>query len=58
MKGYITREGRVNLVYSKKGHVVCDITLADGRNKQMNISIYRARYIHLSNLPELFALVK
>ena len=57
MKGYITREGRVNLVYSK-GHVVCDITLADGRSKKMNISIYRARHIHLNTLPELFALVK
>ena len=58
MKGYITAQGSVVMVASIKGHVVCDITLADGRSKQMNISIYRARNIHLNTLPELFALVK
>lgn len=57
MKGYITSQGSVVMVASE-GHVVCHITLADGRSKQMNISFYRARNIHLSNLPELFALVK
>ena len=57
MKGYITKEGSVTMA-SVKGHVVCHITLADGRNKQMIISFYRARHIHLANLPELFALVK
>ena len=58
MKGYITREGSVTMVASRKGHVVCYITLADGRNKQMIISFYRARHITLKTLPELFALVK
>lgn len=58
MKGYSTKEGRVVMVPSIKGHVVCHIALADGRTKQMNISFYRARNIHLNNLPELFALVK
>ena len=58
MKGYSTKEGRVVMVASVKGHVVCHITLADGRSKKMNISFYRARHIHLNTLPELFALVK
>lgn len=57
MKGYITREGSVTMIPSK-GHVVCFISLADGRNMKMDISFYRARHIHLLNLPELFALVK
>ena len=57
MKGYITREGSIVMVASE-GHVVCHITLADGRNKQMIISFYRARHITLKTLPELFALVK
>ena len=58
MKGYITAQGAVTMVASVKGHVVCHIELADGRSKQMIISFYRARHIHLANLPELFALVK
>lgn len=58
MKGYITREGSIVMVASVKGHVVCHITLADGRHMKKIISFYRARHIHLANLPELFALVK
>ena len=59
MKGYITREGSIVMVASSvKGHVVCHITLADGRHMKKIISFYRARHIHLANLPELFALVK
>ena len=57
MKGYITREGSIVMVASE-GHVVCHITLADGRHMKKIISFYRARHIHLANLPELFALVK
>lgn len=58
MKGYSTKEGKVVIVASKKGHAVCYIELADGRNMKMNISFYRARHIHLTNLHKLFALVK
>ena len=58
MKGYITKQGKVVFTNGGNGRAVGYIELANGKSAEIDMSIDKARMVHLSNLPELFALVK